>query len=146
MAHLAYIPHITSQFIPLSYRQSRSHFTRYIERIPSMHAVHKRISLRIIRCTLAQWQPYHRKLWLLVRIHFQNTSRGSSRPPTLNSAFLTLVSNNAALERSHQNAFDSTLLAWYERGISLYYLKVHLYSCIYFHFNVLMKNNFMSEL
>ena len=40
------------------------------------------LSLRIIRCTLSHWKPHRRKLRLLARIRFQNTSRGSSRPPT----------------------------------------------------------------
>ena len=89
--------------------------------LSSMHAVHKRIFLRIIRCTLSHWQPHRRKLRLLVRIRFQSTSRGSSRPPTSNAAFWLRVSNIAVLERSHQphysqNAFDSALLAWYERA------------------------------
>ena len=70
-------------------------------RFPSTHAIHKRISLRIIRCILSHRQPHHRKLQLLARIRFQNTSRGSSRHPTSNAAFLTPVSKNAASEHSH---------------------------------------------
>ena len=60
-----------------------------------------------IGCTLSHWQPHHRKLQLLARIRFQNTSRGSSRPPTSNAAFLTPESNNAASERSHQTTLCS---------------------------------------
>ena len=79
--------------------------------------VHKCISLRIIRCTLLHWQPHRRKLRLLARIRFQNTSRGSSRPPTSNAAFLTPVLNNAALERSHQTALFSKRLWLYIIGL-----------------------------
>ena len=98
-------------------------------RFPSMHAVHKRgkqddlwIFLphySVHPFTLITTQP------LLARIRLQNTSWGSSRPPTSNAALLTTVSNNAALEHSHQVALFSKrlwpLLAEYERGISWVY-------------------------
>ena len=85
-----------------------------------------RLSLCIIWCTLSHWQPKCHKVRLLARIRFQNIFRGSSRPHTLKEAFVTLWSKSATwfLEHSLQatsfsNAFDSALLAWYERDESL---------------------------
>ena len=69
-----------------------------------------KLSLRIIRCRTSHWQLHRRRLRLLTRTRFQNTSRGSSRPPTQNATFLTPVSNNAGF-----GAFTSNALCLWKR-------------------------------
>ena len=56
-------------------------------------------------------------------VSFQNTSPCSSRPHTLNAAFLTPESKTCNADSAHSqqaasfsNTFDSALLAWYNRG------------------------------
>ena len=111
-----------------------------------MHgAVHKRLSLRIIRCTFhidnrtvancGVWLEYASKTPLEVVADLPRWMRLF----WLRSQIMRLLSVHIKLHY-FQNAFDSALLAWYERGIR-YLFKlcfIYMYICTDACFHYLM--------